>query len=86
MLSGTSLAIINGMSAIGYEIANGNETGQRSQSSRDYVWLSERASMTYTSQDFAERLMSPSGRNFAKQTNFAIDIGFNHRVDSGRLL
>src|SRR2546423_10941750 len=30
VLSGTSLAIINGMSAIGYEIANGNETGQRS--------------------------------------------------------
>ena len=30
MLSGTSLAIINGMSAIGYEIANGNETAQRS--------------------------------------------------------
>src|SRR5436853_6532480 len=30
MLSGTSLEIINGMSAIGYEIANGNETGQRS--------------------------------------------------------
>src|SRR6266850_686240 len=30
MLSGTSLAIINGMSAIGYEIANGNESGQRS--------------------------------------------------------
>src|SRR5438874_1855320 len=30
MLSGTSLAIINGMSAIGYEIADGNETGQRS--------------------------------------------------------
>src|SRR6267142_2299810 len=30
MLSGTSLAIINGMSGIGYEIANGNETGQRS--------------------------------------------------------
>jgi hypothetical protein len=30
MLSGASLAIINGMSAIGYEIANGNETGQRS--------------------------------------------------------
>src|ERR1044071_260379 len=30
MLSGTSLAIINGVSAIGYEIANGNETGQRS--------------------------------------------------------
>src|ERR1700704_5810363 len=30
MLSGASLSIINGMSAIGYEIANGNETGQRS--------------------------------------------------------
>src|SRR3989441_1190123 len=30
MLSGTSLAIINGMSAIGYELANGNESGQRS--------------------------------------------------------
>ena len=30
MLSGTSLAIINTMSAIGYEIANGNETRQRS--------------------------------------------------------
>src|SRR5436190_16471203 len=30
MLSGTSLAIINGMSAIGDEIANGNESGQRS--------------------------------------------------------
>jgi hypothetical protein len=30
VLSGTSLAIINGMSAIGYEIANGNEARQRS--------------------------------------------------------
>src|SRR5262252_2594496 len=30
MLSGTSVAIINGMNAIGYEIANGNESGQRS--------------------------------------------------------
>src|SRR5437762_7840062 len=30
MLSGTGLAIINGMSAVGNEIANGNETGQRS--------------------------------------------------------
>src|SRR6266576_3240428 len=30
MLSGTSLAIMDGMSAIGYEIANGNESGQRS--------------------------------------------------------
>ncbi len=30
MLSGTGLVIINGMSAVGYEIANGNESGQRS--------------------------------------------------------
>lgn len=30
MLSGTGLAIVNGMSAIGYEIANGNESSQRS--------------------------------------------------------
>jgi hypothetical protein len=30
MLSGTSLAIVNTMSAVGYEIANGNETRQRS--------------------------------------------------------
>jgi hypothetical protein len=29
-LSGTGLAIINGLSAIGYEIANGNESTQRS--------------------------------------------------------
>ena len=37
MLSGTSLAIINGMSAIGYEIANGNETGQQSVLQRLYL-------------------------------------------------
>src|SRR6267378_2126957 len=37
MLSGTSLAIINGMSAIGYEIANGNESGQRSVLQRLYM-------------------------------------------------
>jgi hypothetical protein len=37
MLSGTGLAIINGMSAIGYEIANGNETGQRSVLQRLYL-------------------------------------------------
>src|ERR1051326_8457953 len=30
MLSGTSLAIVNGLTGIGNEIANGNETGQRS--------------------------------------------------------
>src|SRR6266496_3418490 len=37
MLSGTGLAIINGMSAIGYEIANGNETGQQSVLQRLYL-------------------------------------------------
>src|SRR5690348_5187803 len=37
MLSGTSLAIINTMSAVGYEIANGNETGQQSVLQRLYL-------------------------------------------------
>src|ERR1700682_3251280 len=37
MLSGASLSIINGMSAIGYEIANGNETGQQSVLQRLYT-------------------------------------------------
>lgn len=37
MLSGTSLTIINGMSAIGYEIANGNESRQRSVLQELYV-------------------------------------------------
>src|SRR6267378_5322190 len=37
MLSGTSLAIVNGMTAIGYEIANGNETGQQSVLQRLYL-------------------------------------------------
>src|SRR5207237_8415222 len=37
MLSGTSLAIINGMSVIGYEIANGNESGQQSILQRLYI-------------------------------------------------
>jgi hypothetical protein len=37
ILSGTSIAIINGMSAIGYEIANGNETGQQSVLQRLYL-------------------------------------------------
>jgi len=37
MLSGASLTIINGMSAIGYEIANGNETSQRSVLQNLYI-------------------------------------------------
>src|SRR5688572_24527475 len=37
MLSGTSLAIINTMSAVGYEIANGNEARQRSVLQQMYL-------------------------------------------------
>lgn len=37
VLSGTSLAIINGMSAIGHEIANGNESRQRSVLQQMYL-------------------------------------------------
>lgn len=37
LLSGTSLAIINGMCAIGYEIANGNENRQRSVLQQMYL-------------------------------------------------
>jgi hypothetical protein len=37
MLSGTSLAIINTMSAVGYEIANGNESRQRSVLQGQYL-------------------------------------------------
>src|SRR5258708_3747789 len=36
MLSGASFTIIDGMTAIGYEIANGNETGQQSVLQRLY--------------------------------------------------
>src|SRR5713101_5822786 len=42
MLSGTSLAIINTMSAVGYEIANGNE--QRQQSVLQKLYLAQRDS------------------------------------------
>ncbi|HXM33727.1 MAG TPA: hypothetical protein VN920_00935 [Pyrinomonadaceae bacterium] len=37
ILSGTSLAIVNGLTGIGNEIANGNETGQRSVLQNLYV-------------------------------------------------
>ncbi|CAN5650310.1 hypothetical protein BH20ACI3_BH20ACI3_28040 [soil metagenome] len=48
MLSGTSLAIINGMSAIGYEIANGNETGQQSVLQRLYLAQRESFNDSYS--------------------------------------
>src|SRR5438046_5381424 len=47
MLSGTSLAIINGMSAIGNEIANGNETGQRSDLKNLYLAQRDRLNGLY---------------------------------------
>ena len=46
MLSGTSLAIINGMSAIGYEIANGNETRTTISSASSFIWPSVTVSTT----------------------------------------
>src|ERR1700676_4711342 len=54
MLSGTSLAIVNGMSAIGYEIANGNETGQRSVLQN--LYLAQRDSFNDSYAKFQENL------------------------------
>src|SRR5258708_9738888 len=56
MLSGTSLAIINGMSAIGYEIANGNETGQRSVLQN--LYLAQRDSFNDSYSKFQQHLFT----------------------------
>src|SRR5437764_14796681 len=56
MLSGTSLAIINGMSAIGYEIANGNETGQRSVLQN--LYLAQRDSFNDSYAKFQQNLVT----------------------------
>src|SRR5213080_62510 len=56
MLSGTSLAIINGMSAIGYEIANGNETGQRSVLQN--LYLAQRDSFNDSYAKFQQNLFT----------------------------
>src|ERR1700694_44958 len=56
MLSGTSLAIINGMSAIGYEIANGNETGQ--QSVLQNLYLAQRDSFNDSYAKFQQNLFT----------------------------
>ncbi len=56
MLSGTSLAIINGMSAIGYEIANGNETGQRSVLQN--LYLAQRDSFNDSYSKFQQNLFT----------------------------
>src|SRR5438552_1831404 len=56
MLSGTSLAIINGMAAIGYEIANGNETGQ--QSVLQKLYLAQRDSFNDSYAKFQQNLFT----------------------------
>src|SRR5260370_19359532 len=56
MLSGTSLAIINGMSAIGYEIANGNESGQRSVLQN--LYLAQRDSFNDSYAKFQQNLLT----------------------------
>jgi hypothetical protein len=56
MLSGTSLAIINGMTAIGYEIANGNETGQ--QSVLQKLYLAQRDSFNDSYAKFQQNLFT----------------------------
>src|SRR5438132_14369574 len=56
MLLGTSLAIINGMSAIGYEIANGNETGQRSVLQN--LYLAQRDSFNDSYSKFQQNLFT----------------------------
>lgn len=56
MLSGTSLAIINGMSAIGYEIANGNESGQRSVLQQ--LYLAQRDSFNESYAKFQQNMFT----------------------------
>jgi hypothetical protein len=56
VLSGTSLAIINGMTAIGNEIANGNETGQRSVLQN--LYLAQRDSFNDSYAKFQQNLFT----------------------------
>lgn len=56
MLSGTSLAIINGMSTVGYEIANGNESGQRSVLQN--LYLAQRDSFNDSYAKFQQNLFT----------------------------
>src|SRR5713226_7614598 len=56
VLSGTSFAIINGMSAIGNEIANGNETGQRSILQN--LYLAQRDSFNESYSKFQQNLFT----------------------------
>src|SRR5256712_4810732 len=59
MLSGTSLAIIDGMSAIGSEIANGNETGQRSVLQN--LYLAQRDSFNDSYAKFQQNMFTVKG-------------------------
>src|SRR5437773_11423059 len=56
VLSGTSLAIINGMSAIGYEIANGNEA--RQQSVLQKLYLAQRDSFNDSYAKFQQNMFT----------------------------
>jgi hypothetical protein len=56
MLSGTSLAIIDGLSAIGNEIANGNESGQRSVLQQ--LYLAQRDSFNDSYAKFQQNLFT----------------------------
>src|ERR1051325_7152634 len=56
MLSGTSLAIINGMTVIGYEIANGNESGQ--QSVLQKLYLAQRDSFNDSYAKFQQNMFT----------------------------
>src|SRR5213080_218597 len=56
MLSGTGLAIINGMGAVGDEIANGNETGQRSVLQN--LYLAQRDSFNDSYAKFQQNLFT----------------------------
>jgi hypothetical protein len=56
VLSGTSLAIINGMSAIGYEIANGNEA--RQQSVLQQLYLAQRDSFNDSYAKFQQNMFT----------------------------
>jgi len=56
MLSGTSLAIMDGMTRVGYEIANGNETGQRSVLQQ--LYLAQRDSFNDSYSKFQQNLFT----------------------------
>jgi hypothetical protein len=78
MLSGTGLAIVNGLSGIGYEIANGNESSQRSilQS----LYLAQRDSFNESYAKFQQNMFTVKvdGRETAVNP---IDVG--QRVNTG---